>query len=278
MANTTLTNIAAELTEVAAKLRLRTVKVKSGSLGVGSGVIWQSDGLIITNAHVATSNRATIELADGRVFDAVRTQFDPQQDLAALKIVATDLTAATIGNSEGLRVGELVLAVGNPFAESGAVTTGIIYANNPQAVMADLQLYPGNSGGPLADCLGRVVGINTMIVNGLAVAVPSSTVEHFLQLNSRPQLGVTLQPVLLGRRSLGLLVLSILPGSAAETAGVQIGDVLIGVSGRLFTSMNDLTKYLHDSKGSLPLQLLRGGQQFVIYVAVQSGKTAVEAR
>ena len=277
MANTTLTNIAAELTEVAAKLRDRTVKVKSGSLGVGSGVIWQSDGLIITNAHVATSNHATVELADGRVFDAVRTQFDPQQDLAALKIVATNLTAATIGNSEALRVGELVLAVGNPFADSGAVTTGIIYANNPRAVMADLRLYPGNSGGPLADCQGLVVGINTMIVNGLAVAVPSSTVERFLQGNSRPQLGVTLQPVLLSRRSLGLLVLSILPNSAAENAGVQIGDVLIGVSGRLFTSMNDLTKYLHDSKSSVALQLVRGGQQFVIYVEVQSGKTAVEA-
>ncbi len=277
MANTTLTNVAAELTEVAAKLRLRTVKVKSGSLGVGSGVIWQPDGLIITNAHVATSNRATVELPDGRVFDAVRTQFDPQQDLAALKIVATDLTAATIGNSEALRVGELVLAVGNPFAESGAVTTGIIYANNPRAVMADLRLYPGNSGGPLADCQGHVVGINTMIANGLAVAVPSNTVERFLQGKSRPQLGVTLQPVLLGRRSLGLLVLSILPGSAAETAGVQIGDVLIGVSGQLFTSMNDLTKYLHESKKSVPLQLLRGRQQFVIYVALQSDKTAVEA-
>ncbi|MEH2252628.1 S1C family serine protease [Nostoc sp.] len=277
MANTTLTNIAAELTEIAARLRLRTVKVKSGSLGVGSGVIWQPDGLIITNAHVATSNRATVELSDGRVFDAVRTQFDPQQDLAALKIVATDLTAATIGNSETLRVGELVLAVGNPFADSGAVTTGIIYANNPRAVMADLRLYPGNSGGPLADCLGRVVGINTMIVNGLAVAVPSSSVERFLQVNSRLQLGVTLQPVLLNRRSLGLLVLSILPNSVAETAGVQIGDILIGVSGQLFTSMNDLPKYLHDSKGSVPLQLLRSGQQFVIYVAVQVGKTAVEA-
>jgi serine protease Do len=272
-----LTNVAAELTEVAARLRLRTVKVKSGSLGVGSGVIWQSDGLIITNAHVATSNRATVELADGRVFDAVRTQFDPQQDLAALKIVVTDLTAASIGNSEALRVGELVLAVGNPFADSGAVTTGIIYANNHRAVMADLQLYPGNSGGPLANCQGLVVGINTMIVNGLAVAVKSNTVERFLQGNSREQLGVTLQPVLLDRRSLGLLVLSILPGSAAETAGVQIGDVLVGVSGRLFTSMNDLTKYLHESKGALPIQLLRGGQQFLIYVAVQAGKTPVEA-
>jgi len=279
MANTTFTDIATELTAVAGRLRDSTVKVKSGSMGVGSGVIWQPDGLIITNAHVATSNNATVELSDGRVFDAVRTQFDPQQDLAALKIAATDLTAATIGNSEMLRVGELVLAVGNPFADSGAVTTGIIYANNSRAVMADLRLYPGNSGGPLADCLGRVVGINTMIVNGLAVAVPSNTVDRFLRGDSRPQLGVTLQPVLLSRRSLGLLVLSILPSSAAETAGVQIGDVLIGVSGHLLTSPNDLAKYLHQSNAnkSFPLQILRGGQQFVVYVAMQSGKTAVEA-
>jgi serine protease Do len=278
MANTTFTNIAAELTAVAAKLRNSTVKIKSGSLGVGSGVIWQPDGLIITNAHVATSNSATVELSDGQVFDAVRTQFDPQQDLAALKIAATNLTAATIGNSEALRVGELVLAVGNPFAESGAVTTGIISANNSRAVMADLRLYPGNSGGPLADCLGRVVGINTMIANGLAVAVPSSTVDHFLNGDNRPQLGVTLQSVLLDRRTLGLLVLSTLPGGAAETAGVQIGDVLIGVAGRLFTNPNDLAKYLHQSNNnqSLPLQVLRGGQQFVLYVAVQSGN-AVEA-
>ncbi|MCF2150329.1 trypsin-like peptidase domain-containing protein [Desmonostoc muscorum LEGE 12446] len=184
MANTTLTDIATELTQVATKLRNSTVKVQSGSLGVGSGVIWRSDGLIITNAHVAISDRPTIKLSDGRVFDAVRVKFDPQHDLAALKIVATDLTAATIGNSEALRVGELVLAVGNPFGDSGAVTTGIIYANNPGMVVADLQLYPGNSGGPLADCLGRVVGINTMIANGLAVAVSTSTVDDFLQRNN----------------------------------------------------------------------------------------------
>ncbi len=159
MANTTFTNIAAELTVVAAKLRNSTVKVKSGSLGVGSGVIWQPDGLIITNAHVATSNKATVELSDGRVFDAVRTQFDPQQDLAALKIAATDLTAVTIGNSDALRVGELVLAVGNPFADSGAVTTGIIYANNSRAVMADLRLYPGNSGGRLLSVSAESSGL-----------------------------------------------------------------------------------------------------------------------
>jgi serine protease Do len=278
MTNTT-TNIADELAMLAAKLRHSTVKVKSGSLGVGSGVIWQADGLIITNAHVATSKQATVELSDGRVFAAVRTHFDPQQDLAALKIAATDLNTAIIGDADALRVGELVVAVGNPFADTGAVTAGIICANNPRVVMADIKLYPGNSGGPLADCLGRVVGINTMIANGLAVAIPSNTVDKFLSAKSRPQLGVSLQPVLLGRRTIGLLILSVLSDSAAEFAGLQIGDVLIGVSGRLFTKPDDLTKYLHSEPSkSISLQVLRGKQQFTVDVVLQGGKTTVEAR
>lgn len=276
---TTITHLTDELAIIAAKLRHSTVKVNSNPQGVGSGVIWQADGVIITNAHVATGNRAKVELADGRVFDAVRTHFDPQQDLAALKITASNLNAATIGDSDALRVGELVLAVGNPFADSGAVTAGIIHTRHQRAVMADIRLYPGNSGGPLADCLGRVVGINTMVVNGLAVAIPSLTVNRFLLAPSRPQLGVTLQPVLIGNRNFGLLVLSVLPNSAAAAAGVQIGDVLIGVAGQLFTKSDDLSKYLQQSQNqeSVPLQLWRSGQQFVVYVELESGKTAVEA-
>ncbi|WP_413198875.1 S1C family serine protease [Nostoc piscinale] len=263
-----------ELSAVAAKLRQSTVKVKSGGLGVGSGVIWQADGLIITNAHVATSQQPTVELSDGRVFAAVRSHFDPQQDLAALKISATNLHPATIGNPDTLRVGELVLAVGNPLGDDGAFTMGMVHSNHQQAVIADLQLYPGNSGGCLADCLGRVVGINTMIVNGLAVAIPSNTVNRFLSGSHRWQLGVTLQPVVLDRRSLGLLVLSIVPGSVAETVGLQIGDVLIGVAGRLFTRPNDLAKYLHHNQESIPLQVRRRRKQFIVDIAQ---KTSVEA-
>lgn len=263
-----------ELSAVATTLRQSTVKVKSSVTGVGSGVIWQADGLIITNAHVATSNRATVELADGRIFEAVRSHFDPQQDLAVLKINATDLKTATIGDSANLRVGELVLAVGNPLAENGAVTIGIVHTNYPRAVMADVQLYPGNSGGPLADCQGRVVGINTMIVNNLAVAIPSNTVNRFLRGSHRMQLGVTLQPVVLGRRTLGLLILSILSCSIAENVGLQIGDVLVGVSGLALTHPDDLAKYLHQTHKSIPLQILRHGQQFVVYI---TGETAVEA-
>jgi len=278
MANTTI-DITDELTVVAARLRHSTVKVKNGSQGGGSGVIWDSDGLIITNAHVATSNTATVELFDGRVFDAVRTHFDPQQDLAALKITATNLNTATIGNSDALRVGELVLAVGNPFGDSGAVTTGIIHAHHQRALMADIRLYPGNSGGALADCLGRVVGINTMVVNGLGVAIPSNTVDGFLR-GSRPQLGVTLQPVVVGKRTLGLLILSVHSGSPAETAGLQIGDVLIGLAGQFLTKFDDLARYLNQNKGSksVPLNILRGGQQLVVDVFLSGEQAAVEAR
>ena len=174
-----------ELADIAANLRNSTVKVRTSSSGGGSGIIWQSDGLIITNAHVATSKEAIVELADGRVFNAVRTQFDPTQDLAVLKIAATELPVATIGNPDGLRVGELVIAVGNPFGDNGAVTIGIIHSNNQNAVMADIRLFPGNSGGPLADCFGRVIGINTMIVNGLAVAIPTAAVQSFLHGEQR---------------------------------------------------------------------------------------------
>jgi serine protease Do len=174
-----LTKVGNELAAVAAQLRSITVRVRSGNLGIGAGTIWQSDGSILTNAHVATRVRSIVELADGRLFPAIRTHFDPQQDLAILKIAATNLPTAALGNVERLRVGELVMAVGNPFSDPGAVTTGTIYATQPRSIVADIQLYPGNSGGPLADCLGRVVGINTMIVNGLAVAIPIANISEF---------------------------------------------------------------------------------------------------
>jgi serine protease Do len=175
-----LAKIDTELAAVADRLRAITVQVRSGNLGIGAGTIWHPDGLIITNAHVATRARSIVELADGRIFPAIRTYFDPQQDLAALQIIATNLPTAEIGNLDSLRVGGLVLAAGNPLSDPGSVTTGTIYAQQPGSIVADVQLYPGNSGGPLADCLGRVVGINTMIVDGLAVAIPISNVLAFL--------------------------------------------------------------------------------------------------
>ena len=192
--------LAHDFAAVAESLRLSTVQVRGqGSFG-GSGVIWRSSGLIITNAHVARDPHATVELSDGRSLDAAVTARDRRRDLAALEVEADDLPAATIGDSDAVRVGELVLAIGNPFGLIGAVTTGIIHsigASGSQGwLQADVRLAPGNSGGPLADARGRVLGINSMIVKGLALAVPSNAVELFLRAKGgeRLYLGVTIRP------------------------------------------------------------------------------------
>lgn len=296
----TSAQIASQLAMVAQQLRDCTVQVRSREIGGGSGVIWHSDGLIITNAHVAQTEKTTVELEDGRVFEAVRTSIDPMLDLAALRIEATDLEAATIGNSDALRVGELVLAVGNPLGAVGVLTTGIIHSvaltdapnreegestNIPyfrnlqpqQWVMADIRLAPGNSGGPLADARGQVIGINTMIAGGLALAVPSNVVERFLNSGSRPYLGVTMRPVLVqlgNKRRLGLLVLDVAKGSLAQATGLLTGDVLIGVFGQGFNTPDDLLNVVwHAEPGEvLPLEFLRSGKYHHCDVIVPGGK------
>jgi serine protease Do len=268
------TDIASELAAVALGLHHCTVQVRSPHSGGGSGVIWHSDGLIITNAHVARDERVTVELSDGRVIDAVRTSVDPRRDLAALRIEATDLPVVTVGDSDALRVGELVLAMGNPQGVVGALTTGIIHGvdstdaqSRNRWIMADVRLAPGNSGGPLANARGQVIGINTMIAGGLALAVPSHEVERFLKGGSRPYFGVTLRPVqvlLENKRILGLLVLEVAAGSLAMAAGLMLGDVLIGACGQRFNTPDDLVNVLENAEPgeSLPLEFLRKGKLY----------------
>ncbi len=268
------TDIASELAAVALGLHHCTVQVRSRRSGGGSGVIWHSDGLIITNAHVARDERVTVELSDGRVIDAVRTSVDPRRDLAALRIEATDLPVVTVGDSDALRVGELVLAMGNPQGVVGALTTGIIHGvdstdaqSRNRWIMADVRLAPGNSGGPLANARGQVIGINTMIAGGLALAVPSHEVERFLKGGSRPYFGVTLRPVqvlLENKRILGLLVLEVAAGSLAMAAGLMLGDVLIGACGQRFNTPDDLVNVLENAEPgeSLPLEFLRKGKLY----------------
>lgn len=274
------------LAAVAAALSRSTVQVRSRRFGIGSGIIWHPSGIIITNAHVVEGSRATVELSNGRVFDAVCTRRDSQRDLAALKVAAVDLSAATIGDSDALRVGELVLAVGNPLGVVGALTTGIIHAMSPKDafsrwVQADIRLAPGNSGGPLADAQGRVIGINTVIVGGLALAVPSNAVERFLRGEERPQLGVTIQPVLVplgDKRVFGLLVLEVGQKSLAEAAGVLTGDVLIAAGGQFFNTPKDLVEALHVDTGDIQLDFTRGGKHMTCVIRPKGGeKTGVEA-
>jgi serine protease Do len=143
--------------EVAELLRRSTVQITvgRGSRGSGSGVIWNPEGLIVTNAHVAQGDRAHVELWDGRGFEAEVTARDACRDLAALRIHAQQLPAASPGDSTALRAGELVVAVGNPLGFIGALTTGVVHAVGPVRglgrqtwVQAAVRLAPGNSGGP----------------------------------------------------------------------------------------------------------------------------------
>lgn len=271
--------LGAQLSLVTESLRRSTVHVRSGHGGAGSGVIWQSDGLIVTNAHVVRHRQPAIELADGRELVAEVRAVDPERDLAALQVSATDLPAAPVGDSSRLRVGQLVLAVGNPLGLSGALSLGIIHAmgveRNHRWVQADVRLAPGNSGGPLADALGRVIGINSMIAGGLGLAVPSNEVRSFL--GERPRLGVTTQPVaarFAGRDVAGLLILDVEAGSAASTASLLVGDIILGAGERPIRSPRDLGTALIVSSGMIHLDILRGGRQLNVTVPLTGGESS----
>jgi len=176
-----------ELAELASVLRRSTVEVQTRGTGAGSGIIWQANGLIVTNAHVARTDRATIVLSDGRAFDGVVTARDPRRDLAtiAIDVGSAVLPAAAIGHPTDLRTGDVVVALGHPLGITGALALGVVHVvevrrGGPRWIRADIRLAPGNSGGPLADAHGRVVGVNTLIAGGLGVAVPVTTVARFL--------------------------------------------------------------------------------------------------
>ena len=173
--------------ELAAELGRVTVQVVAGGRSAGAGVVWRRDGLIVTNAHVANGAAATIVLPDERELRAQLVARDPRRDLAVLSVAASPLDAALHADARGLRPGELVVAVGHPFGVPYAAALGIVH-RAPSAlrgpagwVHADIRLAPGNSGGPLADVSGRIVGINAMIVNGLGIAVPTHVVERFVR-------------------------------------------------------------------------------------------------
>lgn len=185
--------LSGDLAGVASRLRGCTVELRAMERAIGSGVIWRADGLIVTSAHVVVGGQPArghpqVRLGDGRRLPATLIAWDRGLDLALLTIEARGLPAASIGDSDRLRAGDLVLAVGHPFGLIGAVATGIVHAASAPPgrarapwIQADLRLAPGNSGGPMADASGRVVGINGMIAGGLALAVPSRAVEAFVE-------------------------------------------------------------------------------------------------
>jgi len=272
--------------EIAEQLRRSTVLIHAGSRGNGSGVIWTSDGIIVTNAHVARSSALRVQLWDGHELPAEIMSRDPRRDLALLHINGEDLPAARPADSSQVRPDELAIAIGNPMGFVGALTMGVIHAVGPLRglgtqswVQASVRLAPGNSGGPLADAQGRVIGINTMVAGRLALAVPSNAVHQFLAAGaSDGWLGVSVHPVRVPRRDgnrFGLVLLEVEPGSPAAQASLLPGDILLGADDRAFASPEDLAQAI---EGSGPrvfwLEFLRGDYARVRRVTVQFGATA----
>jgi serine protease Do len=269
--------------QIAERLRRSTVQVGSGRRGQGSGFIVKSDGVIVTNAHVVGNSNLMVRLWDGSSFPASLKTRSTRRDLAVLRIPATNLTAVTLANSDDLRVGELVIAVGNPLGFMGAVTTGIVHAigrrpglGPTQWVQADVQLAPGNSGGPLADARGNVVGVNTMVAAGLGLAVPANAVARLLAGDlAQAPLGVVVRPASVcvsGTERLGLAILEVMPGSGAKYASLRAGDTLIGIEGQPLRSLDDLEQALEgDGERLLRLQFVRSDPDKIRHVAVRLG-------
>jgi serine protease Do len=282
--------------EVAEKLRRSTVHVSAGRRGQGSGLIVKPDGVIITNAHVAVSahvaaSRAIIEV---EFWDGTRAQAnvelrDKRHDIAVLRVPRTELSAAMLADSDQLRVGELVIAVGNPLGFRGALTTGVVHAvgrvpglGPMKWIQADVQLAPGNSGGPLANARGEVVGINTMAgYGGAAFAVPINTVARLLKGDSHVPLGIVARPVQIavnGRARFGLMILETMKNGAAEAASLMLSDIVIGADGHAFDSIDDLERALEGSgERVVHIEFLRGERSNVRSVAVQIGLRSMAA-
>jgi serine protease Do len=288
-----LGDVGAAAAEVAERVRAGVVEIRTRGGGAGAGTIWRADGVIVTNHHVVPRDRAQVTLADGRTLAGVVQARDPRNDLAVLSVEAHDLPAVTVGDPHALRTGELVLAVGHPFGVRGALTIGVVHQPLPahgwqygangrrELVQADVLLGPGNSGGPLTDARGRVVGINAMVYGGLALAVPSHLAARLVdQPEGPPVLGVSVREVSLppaqaaraGELDLApdaaVLVLEVEAGSAADQAGILVGDVLLTLDGWPLAGVEALPAALAaHGPGEAWLRLLRGTtiRDFVVH-------------
>lgn len=262
--------------------------------GIGSGVIYSSDGAILTNAHVvAGSSRVMVTLPDGRSLPAGVIGAEPAQDLAILRVGVKGLPVAQLSTAP-LRIGQLVVAIGNPYGLDFTVTAGVVSALGrslplthdqklEHLIQTDTPINPGNSGGPLVDVQGRVVGITTAILpyaQGLGFAIPSTTAydvitrisEQHRQGLSRGALGIsgldigidegTRQQQQLTQRS-GVLLLEVAPGGAAAKASLRTGDILLSMSDRTVENVGTLRKVVQALRGKGPwrVNFLREGRR-----------------
>ena len=268
----------------------------SRSNSTGTGVVLTEDGYIVTNAHVVENALyVTVKLTDDREFDATLVGSDEVSDLAVLHIEAEDLIPAAFGDSDILRVGDSVVAIGAPLGVDlrGTYTNGIISAINRDVavdgrtmtlIQTNAALNSGNSGGPLINCYGQVIGINTMKISaftdaagveGIGFAIPSTTVKEIVDqlvqqgyVSGRPRLGIECTEVSsyyqqFYRLPAGIRVVSLSDGGPAEAAGLQVGDILLSMDGIRVATLDELNAqlYIHQVGDRVTLTVYRGGKQ-----------------
>ena len=175
------------LNGLAELLRETVVEVRSGDLGSGTGIIWGGAGLVVTNAHCVRRGSSVEVHANGKWREARALAYHPQHDLALIAAPSVSGPMLELRDPDSLRTGELVFAHGHPLGVRDALAMGVIHtiardqSKSPRWIVADVRLAPGNSGGPLVDAEGRLVGINSMVVNGLGCAIPSTLVQRFVE-------------------------------------------------------------------------------------------------
>jgi S1-C subfamily serine protease len=269
------------------------------SKGSGSGIILAPDGFILTNSHVVHgAKKIEVTLNDGRAYSARMIGEDPQTDLAVIRIDdAFDLPMAQLGDSKKLKVGQLVIAIGNPYGFQCTVTAGVISALGrslrtqsgrliEDIIQTDAALNPGNSGGALVDSRGHVIGVNTAVIlpaQGICFAIPINTAKHVAALLitngkvSRGYLGIGGQLRPLHRswvRALdlssetGVLVISVSPGSPAARAGLQEGDIILTLGDHPMTGVDDIHRFLteYPAHVTYPVTILRHLEKLTFYV------------
>ncbi len=293
--STVVTTVAAKILPSVAALVVRTNRGE----GAGSGVAFTDDGFLLTSAHVVAGAQSGLaEFSDGTEsrFDVVGV--DPLADLAVLRVRDGGAPPATLGDADKLRIGQLVIAVGNPLGLAGSVTAGVVSALGrslpvgdgrrarmiDDVIQTDAALNPGNSGGALADSSGRVIGINTAVAGiglGLAVPINSTTRSIISELMStgrvrRAWLGLAGAPAPLPpqvaqnlKQRRGLRLMEVVPGSPAAKAGLYLGDIIVSAGGKPVRGVQDVQRLMLGSAigARLPLTVLRRGA-FVDVIAI----------
>jgi serine protease Do len=269
------------------------------SQSLGSGFVWSKDGIIVTNNHVVEgASRIIVNFQDGTQGAAKLIGVDADSDLAVLRVDSKNLSAAPIGTSSDLLIGETVIAVGNPFGLSGTVTTGVVSALGRSVpskeagrtftdfIQTDASINPGNSGGPLLNIEGRVIGINTAIyaqAQGIGFAIPVDRAKKIIQDLLRygqvhsawiGAVTATLTPEeakrIGSRATRGALIARVFSNSPAQAAGLKIGDVIVSVDGRPVDSRESFSTYTSTAASGQPLSLVISREGSSRTVAVQS--------